>query len=237
MDICTGNDACVLTTMYSVLGNKNISLVGGTGDAAKVSLNGRVYTDACVYALVKNQGGKVKVYKENLYKPMAGYRFIASKADRSRYYLGELNGRPAKQVYEDALHIQEKDIGTQTFKNPFGKMNGQDMCIISIKEVSGNGLCFFRQVNDSDVLTLLEIQDYEKVVSDTIQNIRQDFKHISGVFSINCYFRYLLFLQEKHLDHYLEVMGTLGSHAGFFGFGEHYNQQFVNQTMTCVVFE
>ncbi len=237
MDICTGNDACVLTTMYSVLGNKNISLVGGTGDAAKVSLNGRVYTDACVYALVKNQGGKVKVYKENLYKPMAGYRFIASKADRSRYYLGELNGRPAKQVYEDALQIQEKDIGTQTFKNPFGKMNGQDMCIISIKEVSGNGLCFFRQVNDSDVLNLLEIQDYEKVVSDTIQNIRQDFKHISGVFSINCYFRYLLFSQEKHLDHYLEVMGRLGSHAGFFGFGEHYNQQFVNQTMTCVVFE
>lgn len=237
IDLCTGNDACVLTTMYTVLGEKNIQLMGGTGDAGKVSANGKIYEDADVYALVRNNGGKVKVYKENLYKPMPGYRFIASKADRSKYYLGELNGKPAKQVYMDALHISEKDIGTQTFKNPFGKLNGKEMCIISIKEVVGSGLAFFRQVNDSDVLMLLEIQDPKKVAEETISNIRRDFKHISGVFSVNCYFRYLLFSQEGHLGRYLEDMGTLGGHAGFFGFGEHYNEQFVNQTMTCVVFE
>ena len=27
--------------------------------------------DAAVYALIKNQNGKVKVYKENIYRPMA----------------------------------------------------------------------------------------------------------------------------------------------------------------------
>ena len=36
---------------------------------------------------------------------------------------------------------------------------------------------------------------------------------------------------------YLKEMGTLGNHAGFVGYGEHYNNQFVNQSMTCVVFE
>ena len=36
---------------------------------------------------------------------------------------------------------------------------------------------------------------------------------------------------------YLKTMGTLGMHAGLVGFGEHYNSQFVNQTMSCVVFE
>ena len=71
----------------------------------------------------------------------------------------------------------------------------------------------------------------------TLQRIRRDFNHISGVFSINCVFRYLLFSQEHHMEDYLKTMSTLGEHAGLIGFGEHYNQQFVNQTMTCVVFE
>lgn len=237
IDLCTGNDACVLTTIYSILGKQNIPLVGGTGDAGKVSLNGKIYEDADVYALVKNNGGKVKVYKENLYRPLSGYRFIASKTDRSKYLLGELNGRSAKQVYQDALHISEKDIVNQTFKNPLGKMDGQDICIISIKEVTGNGLSCYRQVNDSDVLSLLQLQDPDEIVAETVSAIRQDFSHISGVFSINCFFRYLLFSQEHRLDSYLKTMGSLSNHAGLFGFGEHHNHQFVNQTMVCVVFE
>ena len=237
IDLCTGNDACVLTTIYSILGKQNIPLVGGTGDAGKVSLNGKIYEDADVYALVKNNGGKVKVYKENLYRPLSGYRFIASKTDRSKYLLGELNGRSAKQVYQDALHITEKDIVNQTFKNPLGKMDGQDICIISIKEVTGNGLSCYRQVNDSDVLSLLQLQDPDEIVAETVSAIRQDFSHISGVFSINCFFRYLLFSQEHRLDSYLKTMGSLNNHAGLFGFGEHHNHQFVNQTMVCVVFE
>ena len=53
IDLCTGNDACVLTTMDSVLGPKKIQLMGGTGDAGKISANGKVYEDAVAYALVK----------------------------------------------------------------------------------------------------------------------------------------------------------------------------------------
>ncbi|MDE5825296.1 MAG: hypothetical protein K2H91_11540, partial [Lachnospiraceae bacterium] len=46
IDFCTGNDACVLSTINTVLKQKKISLVGGTGDAGKVSVNGRIYEDA-----------------------------------------------------------------------------------------------------------------------------------------------------------------------------------------------
>lgn len=109
-----------------------------------------------MFAFVKNNGGKVRVYKENIYYPNPQYRFIASKTDRSKYTVGELNGKPARQAYQDTLGIREQDIVNQTFKNPLGKKNGKDICIISIKEVAGNGLCCYRQVNDSDVLYLLE---------------------------------------------------------------------------------
>lgn len=160
IDFCLGNDACVLTTIYSVLGKKHISLVGGTGDGGKVSVNGKIYADADAYALIRNNDGKIKVYKENIYKQVPACRFIASKTDRSKYLIGELNGRPARKVYQDILNIGDKEMATQTFKNPLGKMNGQDICIISIKEVVGDKLECYRQVNDSDVLTLLELHLY-----------------------------------------------------------------------------
>lgn len=237
IDFCSGNDACVLTTMYSVLRRSNISLVGGTGDGGKVSANGKVYQDAVAYAMVKNLNGRVKAYKENIYHQKGNYYFIASKTDKANYSIGELNGKPAKQVYQSILHVTEKEILTQTFKNPFGKINGNETCIISIKEVDKNALKCFRQVNDSDVLIMLELGDYKAIVKNTIQRIKRDFPKISAVFSVNCLFRYLLFSENHYMQDYLKEMSTLGSHTGLVGYGEHYNNQFVNQSMTCVVFE
>ncbi len=237
IDFCSGNDACVLTTMYAALRRKNISLVGGTGDGGRVSANGQIYEDSVAYALVRNQHGRVRAYKENIYQPMGNYRFIASQTDKSKYILGALNGQPAKQVYQNILKVTEQQILTQTFQNPFGKLNGNDTCIISIKEVQGNSLVCFRQVNDSDVLLLLELADYKATVRDTIRKILSDFPRPSAVFSINCLFRYKLFSERGYMQDYLKDMSALGNHAGLIGYGEHYNNQFVNQSMSCVAFE
>ena len=237
IDFCAGNDACVLTTFNTVLRHRGIPLVGGTGDAGKVSANGRIYEDAVAYAIVQNQNGRVKTYKENIYRKLGNYRFIASDTDKENYVIGTLNGKPAKQVYKSILHVTDEEILTQTFQNPFGKINGDDTCIISIKEVRGDALACFRQVNDSDVLILLAPGDYQAIVRRTIDNICRDFPRRSAVFSVNCLFRYKLFCERGYMDTYLEEMSELGSHAGLVGYGEHYNNRFVNQSMTCVVFE
>jgi len=237
IDFCAGNDACVLTTINTALRRQGISLVGGTGDQGKVSANGRVYPDGVAYALVRNQSGRVKTYKENIYHQLGNYRFIASNTDRANYILGSLNGKPAKQVYQSILHVTDEEILTRTFQNPFGKVNGDDTCIISIKEVNGNALACFRQVNDSDVLILLELGDYQAITRETIQQICRDFPRRSAIFSVNCLFRYKLFSERGYMQTYLHEMASLGPHAGFVGYGEHYNNRFVNQSMTCVVFE
>lgn len=237
IDFCTGNDACALTTIDTALKRNGISLVGGTGDAGKVSANGKIYEDATAYAIVKNKNGRVKTYKENIYHQLGNYRFIASNTDRANYIIGSLNGKPAKQVYQSILHVTDREILTQTFKNPFGKINGDDTCIISIKEVAGNSLACFRQVNDSDVLILLELGDFQATVKETIQTICREFPKRSAVFSVNCLFRYKLFSERNYMHTYLQEMAALGSHAGLVGYGEHYNNRFVNQSMTGVVFE
>ncbi|MCI9258306.1 FIST signal transduction protein [Acutalibacter sp.] len=237
IDLCTGNDACVLTTIYTALRRQGVSLVGGTGDQGKVSANGKVYEDAVAYALVRNQNGRVKTYKENIYHQFGDYRFIASNTDRAKYILGSLNGKPARDVYKSILHVTDQEILTRTFQNPFGKINGDDTCIISIKDVQGSSLACFRQVNDSDVLILLELGDYQAIVQETIAQICRDFPRRSAIFSVNCLFRYKLFTEQGYMDAYLRDMAALGSHAGLVGYGEHYNNRFVNQSMTCVVFE
>ena len=237
IDFCAGNDACVLTTIYTALQKRGISLMGGTGDQGRVAANGRVYQDAVAYGIIRNQGGRVKTYKENIYHQLGDYRFVASGTDRANYILGALNGKSAKQVYKDILHVSDQEILTRTFQNPFGKLNGDDTCIISIKEVTGSALTCFRQVNDSDVLLLLELGDYRAIVQETIAQIMKDFPRRSAIFSVNCLFRYKLFSQQGYMQQYLRDMAALGSHAGFVGYGEHYNDRFVNQSMTCVVFE
>ena len=237
IDFCAGNDACVLTTINTVLRKRGISLMGGTGDQGQVSANGRIYQDAVAYGLVRNQNGRVKTYKENIYHQYGDYRFVASNTDRANYILGSLNGKPAKQVYQDILHVSDREILTRTFQNPFGKLNGDDTCIISIKDIHGSALACFRQVNDSDVLILLELGDYRATVQDTIRQICHDFPRRSAIFSVNCLFRYKLFSERGYMQDYLRDMAALGNHAGFVGYGEHYNNRFVNQSMTCVVFE
>ncbi len=237
IDFCSGNDACVMNTLNGVLEKNRMQLMGATGDAGKVAANGKVYPDGMAYAIIKNERGKVKAYKENIYTPVEGVRLLASKTDRSKYYIGELNGKSAKQVYMDLTKVSEKEIGSQTFVNPLGKMVGDDICIVSLKGVEGSGLTCYRQVNDSDILTLLKMNDIMEIAQNTVDAIHRDFSRISGIYSVNCAFRYILLSDKGQLSNYLNKIASLGTSCGLVGYGEHFNAQFVNQTMTCMVFE
>lgn len=237
IDFCSGNDECVLTTMHSVLGDKKIPVTGGTAWEGLVSCNGIVYEDACAYAIVKNQSGKIKVYKENIYSKTE-MKHIVTKADPSTYKICELDGKPAGAVYREELGISRDKVAKQTFANPLGRCIGDEVYIISIKEDEpDDSLVCFRKTNPKDVITILKGADHEAILNQTIASMKQDFSHISGIFSVNCIFRYYYFQQINFVDEYFKKMASLGSHAGMIGQGEHFNSQHTNQTMTCVVFE
>ncbi len=237
IDFCSGNDEMVLTTMSSILSKKHIPITGGTAWEGLVSANGTVYEDACAYALVKNNKGRVKVYKENLYQP-TDKRFLVTKSIPSEYIICELDGKPAENVYMSELGIGKQEFSNQTFKNPLGHCLGDEIFIVSIKESIGNGtFSCFRKVNPKTKLSILQIGDIPQIVDETVAQIKQEFPKIAGVFSINCLFRYLMFQEQSYMGTYLKNMGSLGTHAGLIGLGEHYNEHHTNQTMSCVVFE
>ena len=76
LDFCSGNDACVLTTIYSVLGKKHISLVGGLVTEEKYQLMAKFMPMLTYTRLSANNEGKIKVYKENIYKQVPDCRLL-----------------------------------------------------------------------------------------------------------------------------------------------------------------
>ena len=102
IDFAIGNDSRLMTTLGSVLEPNGIPLIGTTVEHNVVSCNGVVYEDACAYALIKNTG-KVKAYKETIYKP-TDLKMVVTKADSKNYIIHELNGKPAESVYCNYLN-------------------------------------------------------------------------------------------------------------------------------------
>ena len=237
IDYCSGNDESLLATFESVLRKKKISITGGTAWEGLVCCNGKVYPDACTYAFVRNNGGRIKVYKENLYLPTEK-RHICTKAIPSQYIVCEFDGKPAEDVYAHELNIAPSDIINQTFTNPLGRCIGDNIFITSLKERMNNKtFSCYRKINPKDSICILKLGDYEEIINQTIQEIEHDFPHRSGVLSVNCILRYQFFEQRHFTEKYFNTMTKLGPHSGLIGLGEHYNGQHTNQTMSCVVFE
>ena len=239
LDFATGNDSVVVTTFNACLNEKGISLIGATAWDNKVSCNGVVYNNACVYALIKNSNGTIRSYKENIYcidESMPA--FIATKIDESAQKIISLNNQSAALVYQNTLHINESAIETQTFQNPIGRLVGDEIYIISIKSKCPDGsLECYKRANHMDALTILQLGDYESIIQNTVSTIKQDLPALKGVFSINCILRYLMFKDLNYMGNYLKTMNQLGTHVGLVGCGEHYKTQHVNQTMTCFAFD
>lgn len=244
LEFCTCNEEMLVSTMNSVLEDKNIPLVGGTAQGVNsngekvIYLNGKVYKDACVYILIKNLNGKIKTYKESIYKD-TNKKLIATKVDEATRKITELNDKRAEVIYCENLNIKKEDIPKYSMKYPFGKVVGNEIYITAINSefVDKDGLHCYKRVNKNDELTILELDDYERIVKETCNKIQDDFKNISFIFSVNCILRYLLFKEINYIDEYAKEMSSLGNFFGIVSEGEQYINQHINQTMICAVFE
>ena len=245
IEYCTGEEEKLVTTFTSCLEKRGIQLAGGTvfgvpeGKASVVAYNGQLYEDACVYALIKNTTGRVKVYKENIYKKQASniYHF-ATKVDTVRKALIELDGRPAAEVYSGELGIPKDKIVDNVMKNPMGRAVGDQVFISSMMSMESNGtLLNYKRINKNDCIYFLELGDYRETECETRERIQNEMRQISLVLSVDCIYRYLLYSGEGYFDTYAKDMASLGKHMGIVGGGEQYNNQHVNQTMVCAVFE
>lgn len=244
LEYCTNNEEKLVTTFTSCLEKRRIKLAGGTvfgapeGAASVVAYNGRLYEDACVYAVIKNTTGRVRVYKENIYERQSETHHFATKVDTGRKALIELDGRPAADVYGEEIGIPKNQIVDNVLRNPMGRIVGKQVFISSMNGLEPDGtLLNYKQINQNDCIYFLKLGDYKAIEQNTREKIRSEMKSISLVISIDCIYRYVLYSGEGYFDTYAKDMSALGNHIGIISGGEQINNQHVNQTMVCAVFE
>lgn len=236
----------VLAVLNSVLRKENIPVFGGTagdrGLAEKtyVSLNGTVYDAACVFVLMRNQGGRIHLYRENIYKPICE-PLTATHVDAFSRKVMAYDGRPAAEM-EARMHGMGTSGMNRNFldSNPVGRIIGKDMYIIANDDLDTDQrtMKYHARIYENDQIVMLQPDDYRQVNRQTIAMIRQDVPHPSLSIMVNCLARTLLFEGEGYADEFFRSMGTaLGSYIGWGGYGEQIYEQHFNQTMIAAVFE
>lgn len=234
----------VLSTLNSVLEDKKIPVVGGTaGNNAKedityVSLNGRIVDRASVFALIRNKSGKIKYYRENIYKS-TGKTFIATKVDNQTRTVYEYDNKPAAQVIANALNTTIEGLPKYLDSYPMGRIIGKQQYITANCNILENkGIVYHARVYNNCKMALLEPDDYKSVVTQTLNKIKEATPNPKLTFVVHCLARTLLFESDGYLQEFAKKIGdNLGNYVGFSGYGEQHNKQHFNQTMTIIVFE
>ncbi len=245
LEYCTNDEERLVTSMNVALEKANVPILGGTvfgtpaGKESVVSVNGKIYKDACAWMLVKNTTGKIRTYTENIYGvPENARTHVATKVDLVKKELISLDNRPAADVYASELGVSKSAIVDNVFKNPLGRIVGDDTYIISQYDVSpAGGLVNYKKVYENDTICFLDLLDYRAINASTRDRIKSENQRISFIFSVNCIYRHLFFTKEGYLKTFLGDMARLGNHVGVVGGGEQYKKQHVNQTLVCAVFE
>lgn len=244
IEYCTNNEEKLVSTMDVALEKTGISLIGGTvfgypaNERGQVTYNGEVYENSCAYLLVKNLRGKVRVYRENIYGKKDDVSHIATKVNTKAKELIELDHKSAAEVYASEMGISKDKIVDYVLVNPLGRAVEDNIYISSMHTVKPNGtIVNYKSINENDTIYILKLLDYDDINRMTRETIRSDCAHPNLVISCNCIFRYVLFNNENYLNTFLGNMATLGNHVGNIGGGEQFNNQHVNQTMVCAVFD
>lgn len=235
----------VLATLNSILIDKGIPLFGGTaGDAGtaigtKVSLNGKVREKSSVFAIIHNEGGAIKIFRENIYKPVTGNILTATKADGQNRTVYEYNGQPAVKVFAKELGVPENKVSNYFDTNPLGRIVGEELYITANCAMAGNqGITYHARIYNNSKIMVLGPENYRETIANTMAQIKREVPRPSFSLMCHCLARTLLFDGDGYLNEYARTMGNvLGNYIGFSGYGEQYNEQHFNQTMTVAVFE
>ena len=247
LEFCTGGEEYLVTTLNSVMQKHGIQVFGSSvwnidpsQGKSVIYYDGRIYEDACVYVLIHNCCGRIRTYLQNIYCHHTGGRgHIVTKVDRKTRALIELDNRPAADVYCEEMNITRDQIMDKFAYHPFGKDVGDKTYTVSMRSIGEDGrINLYKQVERNDLLYIMDLGDYKKIIREQLQEIKKEIPDMSAVITIDCLHRYYLFQMEDYIDEYLHELNTNFTRTfGLVGAGEQCSDQAVNQTMICAVFE
>ncbi len=161
VEFCTGGEERLLTTLNSVMQEYGIIVFGATmnlidsPDQNRLFYNGRLYDDASVYLLIKNNYGRILTASQNIYTHHGDKRYIATKVNKETNALIEINGRPATEVYCEELGITIENLIDAFPYHPISKYIGSNDYLVSVTDFTSDGsLILGKQINQNDLICI-----------------------------------------------------------------------------------
>ncbi len=238
-----------IMTLNSVLLRKEIPVIGGTaacvrefnGESADglVSLNGVIYKDGCVFALIHNENGRILLSRENIYEPLTGNEFTVTKANSISRTIMRLDDRPAADVYAQELGIPRQEITSRFVHFPMGRqLGGEPYLNTPYAEGSNGSLKFHARVHEGTNVMVMKEGDYKRITRETIVKVKRQIEDPSLVFMIHCVARTVLFEKNGYINEYQKLLcDAFPAFIGVSCLGEQMGTKNFNQTMLLVVFE
>lgn len=237
-----------LMTLNSVLLKNEIPVIGGSAansecmgvsEEAYISLNGEIYPDGCVYALIHNISGRILLCRENVYEPLTGRSFTATKANAITRTVMTYDKRPAAEVYAEELGVPKEKIDDYIFNYPMGRTEGDEVYVTAIQGESLNGsMRYFARVYEGTKMMVMKVGDYRAITERTIKGVLREVEKPSLVLMFNCLARTSLFEKENYLDEYSKMLADAFPRViGFSCMSEQLGTKNCNCTMLLAVFE
>lgn len=238
-----------LMALNSVLLRNGIPVIGGTAanicadktsdGEAYVSLNGKVYTDGCVFAVIHSLHGSIFLYRENIYEPLTGTEFTVTKSNSITRTVMTYDKIPAADVYANELNVPRDSIKDYFFHYPMGQCDGEDTYVTAIHDEGSNGsLKHHARVHEGTKMMVMKEGDYKTITRRTIETVKSKAGTPSLVLMFHCVARTILFEDNGYIDEYQTVLSeSFPNFIGFACLGEQLGTKNFNHTMMLAVFE
>ena len=248
LEYCTASGNCeelVQDTFKAALEHRHMDTIGGSAgaptanDTAYVSLNGEVYEEAAVFVIIRNLGGRILTYKENMYTPTE-HVLTATDVDCDERIVYEYNNESAAGLVASTLGMDYEVFKNEVFAfHPMGRLRGDEVYITAPKEIMPDGsVSYFARIYNYTKLAIMEPLEIEKVWKETSANIHYEIENPSFTIAVNCIIRSMYFENNNKFGNFCQFLkDEFGSYVGMSGFGEQYNYEHVNMTMVLLMFE
>jgi hypothetical protein len=169
----------------------------------------------------------------------AGVVFEVTEVDGDGRNLWELGGRPAAEVYAEAVGCRVADLDSTVFmRHPFGLMiEGQPWIRSPQQTITRDGISGLRMFSGMTANSYLDLMRATPLVEETAEAIQDAAGKVgrpSGSLLFNCAFRRLNLDAENLHGEFSKIISGMPT-AGFHTYGETWGRH-VNQTLTGVVF-
>ncbi len=244
LEFTCGSEEKVIATINSVLRRYDIPLAGASaygtplGEKPMVILDGKIYTNSCVYAFIKNNGGNIFLLKENLYEKLSEKAHFATLIDTNTKTLFQLDDRPAHEVYTEETGVEKENIVENMLINPLGRAIGDEIYLTTTNSLDMNGVMFNgKAVFNNESIFIMQPRELPEVTAETLENISSLTEKTSFTLCIDSVNRLRFVAGQDYLENFFDELGNLGTYAGILCQGEQYNNQHINHTLIMVVFE